>query len=136
MENRLKSLLAKINRSLCGSTKAKIEIKGVNISGTYVGGDLVVGNSVIIDGKTVIDSLCNIGPINIEVTGSLNSLNTVSGYVAVAGDVGDIKTTSGDVRVNQSCFGDVQTVSGDVQAGGNIAGNVRTVSGDIKGGRV
>ena len=135
MENPLNSLLAKIKRAVNTSPKAKIVISGVNISGSYVGGDLIVGSNVIIDGKTVIDNLCNIGPINIEVTGSLNSLNTVSGHVAVAGDVGDIKTTSGDVRVGQSCFGDVQTVSGDVEAHGAINGNVRTVSGDIKGGR-
>jgi len=132
MENPLKSLLAKIKRAVNTSPKAKIVISGVNISGSYIGGDLVVGNSVIIDGKTVVDSLCNVGPVKIEVCGSISELSTVSGDVVVAGDAGEIQTTSGDVRISQSCCGDIETTSGDVTVVGNLAGSVKTVSGDIK----
>lgn len=51
--------------------------------------------------------------------------------VEVKGDVGTVKTMSGDVKVTGN-VDEVETMSGDVRAGGNIT-KARTMSGDITG---
>ena len=118
----------------------------ININGkTYTGKNIQIDGkgNVIIDGKNVEsnDKVINIeitGDIqsldvascqSINVSGMVNTLNTVSGDVT-CGDVNlSVKTTSGDVKA-KNIGGSVTTISGDVEAD-KINGSVNTVSGDI-----
>lgn len=69
---------------------------------------------------------------------SVSSVDSSSAPVEIKGDVGNVRTTSGDVDISGSVSGDVQTTSGNVTAPGNVrqvkttSGNV-TVHGDVSG---
>lgn len=105
----------------------------------------IMEGKIIIDGKdctpdsknievTVNGDIKNlkIGACNsLQITGNVDDLVSISGDVNVAGGCGSVKTTSGDVDVQENVTGDVQTVSGDVKAH-TIHGKVKTLSGDIK----
>lgn len=107
----------------------KVTVNG-NVFQTNGGSLSIDGNgNVIINGETVL----NIESKNIEVNivGDVGNLQTTSGDIKVEGTVkGSVKTVSGDVQVNVGVTGDVQTVSGDVESP-QISGNVKTVSGNI-----
>lgn len=108
-----------------------IGINGV----TYINGVKIEGaQSITIDnGKVYVDGNLQediIAPsIEINVEGSVDSINTASGDVTVNGDVNSINTASGDVRCNE-VKGSVHTASGDVTCG-DVAGSVSTMSGDV-----
>lgn len=103
------------------------------INGNVVGGDLIIsseGSRVIINGQEYDTG--STMPITIIVEGNVTGrVETASGDVEVEGNVGNVKTMSGDVTVEASVSGDVSTMSGDVRAA-SIAGNVKTMSGDIR----
>jgi len=112
----------------------RIVINGQVISGDLIGGKgLTVtsnGDKILINGEEVLHTSDKW--INIHIEGDVDGdVNTVSGNVIVNGDVGNVKSTSGDVGVSGAVCGDVKTVSGDVEAG-QILGNTKTVSGDIR----
>lgn len=102
---------------------------------TNINGKVYRGNSVnIINGKVFIDGV-EATPdgkeINIAINGPVSTLTVdVCSKVAVIGNVGQIKTASGDVEVRGDITGSVQTMSGDVSAN-HINGAVSTMSGDI-----
>ena len=87
------------------------------------------GDKVIIDGVQQEGSLS--GPVSIQVTGDVQSIDGTAQSIAVTGSCGSVKTVSGDVRCGP-VTGGVQTVSGVVYCG-DVAGSVRTVSGDVRG---
>lgn len=66
--------------------------------------------------------------IKIEIKGEVQQLVTQSGDVMVNGNVGNVKTTSGDVSCGSAM--NISTVSGDVTCKGKPQ-YVNTVSGDI-----
>lgn len=122
---------------------AHISINGNNYSGTdvridngkvYINGNLVKGGdndktiNILIEGS--VDKLDIDYCSNIVVEGDVRSLNTTSGDVNANNVTGDLKTTSGDIKIKGNVGGSVNTVSGDVEAN-NINGNVKTVSGDV-----
>ena len=118
---------------------------------SYRGSNISVeGDSVILDDKILdeyrTEKIANIsivgdidsveGGSRVTVNGNVGLVRTVSGDIDIYGAVNKgITTTSGDVTVDSNVAGSISTVSGDVTAS-EIAGNVRTVSGDVttKGG--
>lgn len=107
---------------------ASISINGVSISG----GSVVIRNGkVIVDGKDVTPA--DAKEISITVNGNVNKVEVdACKTIDVTGDVGNVKTLSGDITVTGNVSGSVQTMSGDVDCGGNVAGSVSTMSGNVK----
>lgn len=92
--------------------------KNINITAGRI---VVDGVDVTPDGKTV----------NIEVHGNVTSLTAdYAKTIQVSGDVGALKTGSGDVQV-RGVTGGVETGSGDITCAA-VGGNVRTGSGDVE----
>jgi hypothetical protein len=111
---------------LFGKSKlGNVSINGKNYQGKNI---TITDSSVIIDGVVQGDRL--IGPINIEVNGGVNKLDTASGDVTVNGTCGSINTASGNVSCGDVLC-DINTASGDVSCR-DVGGNVTTVSGDLK----
>lgn len=101
-----------------------VTVNGKSYRGSSVS---IVGNKIVVDGVEQGGDL--VGPINVTVNGSAQSVQTASGNIEVHGAVGTVSTTSGDVRCDD-VQGGVSTVSGDVQCR-VIGGSVSTVSGDV-----
>lgn len=105
----------------------------ININNrTYSGNSVVITNGkVIVDGKDVTPEK-NEREINIIIEGNIDDLNVdACNKLSVNGNVGSVKTLSGDVDVDGYVSGSVSTMSGDVDCG-NVNGSVSTMSGDIK----
>lgn len=102
----------------------KVTIDGKSFTGSNIS---INNNKVIVDGVVQDGEL--IGDVNVVVHGDVELLENTSGTIK-AGNVGQVKTVSGDVDCCD-VSGNVQTVSGDVNCG-NINGSVKTVSGDVK----
>ena len=104
-----------------------INVNGKNYSGrsiTITNGKVIIdGNNVTPDGKE----------IKIAVQGDIDILEVdVCETVYVEGTVGQIKTSTGDVKVKGNIVaGNVKTMSGDITCL-NVSGDVKTMSGDIK----
>jgi hypothetical protein len=100
-----------------------------------VNGRVFSGNNLtIVNGRVIIDGVDQ-SPysktINIAVNGNIEKLEVdACSKIGVIGDVGNIKTQSGDVEVRGTVKGSVQTMSGDVECQ-QILGSVSTMSGDI-----
>jgi hypothetical protein len=96
----------------------------------YVGNSIVITNGkVIVDGKDVTPDSKE---INISVEGDVAELRVdACSRVSGAGNAGNVKTQSGDVKVAGDVTGNVQSMSGDVDCG-SIGGSVSTMSGDVK----
>ena len=109
---------------------ASISVNGVTIFGS--------GRSVVIrDGKVIIDDKdvtpADAKEISIMVNGNVDKVEAdACQTISVTGEVGNVKTLSGDVTVTGDVKGSVQTMSGDVDCGGSVAGSVSTMSGDVK----
>ena len=101
---------------------------------SYVGTQLTIdGIKIIIDGREVTEDHQQ-KEINIKVEGGLEKLDVSScRSLVVNGDVGSVKTVSGDIDC-RDIKGDVRTVSGDVNAH-DVGGSVNTISGDIRHAR-
>ena len=110
-----------------GKGKGRVVIDGREFSSGHV--TIEASGSVIVDG---VDQGSLVGPVNVELFGDVQTLETVSGDVDVSGSVGSISTQSGDVECGD-VTGNVSTMSGDVTCGG-IGGNVSTMSGDVFAG--
>ena len=95
----------------------------------YYGDKISINNNkVIIDGVNVTpeDTL----QVSIIVEGDIKSIDGATD-VKVLGNVGSVRTQSGDVEVGGNIEGSINTMSGDVKADGNIEGPTSTMSGDI-----
>ncbi len=91
---------------------------------------IIRGGRVIVDGKDVTPDAKE---INIVVNGNIDKVEAdACQKVSVTGDVGSVKTLSGDVDIGGDVKGSVQTMSGDIDCDGSIGGSVSTMSGDIK----
>ena len=95
----------------------------VTINGNVFSGRNIVisGDSVIIDGKQVLEGVSGI--VNVVVTGDLSSLKSNSSVEVNGNVLGDV-----DAGGSISC-GDV---SGDVDAGGSV--NCGNIAGDVDAG--
>ena len=108
-----------INGKSYGNLKGSISVSNGKV---YCNGHLVSDESGTPDKE-----------INIIVKGNVEGdVVITSGMVTVKGSCRSVKTTSGDVRVEEDVTGNISTVSGDVTCGNDIGGNVNTVSGDIR----
>lgn len=116
------------------------------INGRYIDGTNIIVNNgkVFVDGEDItpegknitiaiegsVDNLdvdyCN----NIYINGNANTVKTTSGDVTLNEVKGNISTTSGNVKCMGDCGGSINTVSGDVKTD-KIMGDVKTMSGDI-----
>lgn len=97
---------------------------------SYSGKNVVISNGkVIIDGN---DLTPDSKSINIDVNGNINEINAdFCNKIYVNGDVGVVKTKSGDVGVSGDVSGGIQTMSGDVDCR-NVNGPINTITGNIK----
>jgi hypothetical protein len=100
---------------------------------TYFGNSISISNGkVIIDGKESEPGESNGKIINITVTGNVEKLVVdVCDKISISGSVNSIKTVSGDVDVSGNVAGSINTMSGDVDCG-QVSGSVSTMSGNIK----
>lgn len=88
----------------------------------------IVNGKITVDGKDVTPDAKE---ISIVVNGAVERLDVdACRTVSVTGDVGNVKTMSGDVDVSGDVKGSVQTMSGSVSCG-NIAGGASSISGNI-----
>jgi hypothetical protein len=70
--------------------------------------------------------------INITVEGNIEELSVdCCNKISVTGDVGSVKTQSGDVDVTGNVNGSIQSMSGSVDCG-NVSGSISTMSGSVK----
>ena len=102
----------------------------IRINGTYIGNNLTIrDNKIIIDGK---DVTVDTKEVTISIDGNVEKLEVdYCQKLFVNGEVGHIKTLSGDVEVSGEVKGSIQTMSGDVDCG-NVNGSISTISGNIK----
>ena len=107
----------------------RIIINGVTIPGTAR--NITISNGqVIIDGKDVTPDAKE---ISITVEGDVDKLEAdACQTISVTGDVGNVKTLSGDVTVGGNVKGSVQTMSGDIACDGSIKGSTSSMSGNIR----
>ena len=94
-----------------------------------VDGDLSIRNGkVFVNGKEITTEGKT---INIAIEGNVENLQVdACDKIIVNGDIGKLRTTSGDVILNE-CKGDIQTTSGDVECHGDCQ-SINTVSGDVR----
>jgi cytoskeletal protein CcmA (bactofilin family) len=100
----------------------------------YAGGRnvRVVNNKVYVNDKLVNSD--DEKTINITINGNIESLQVdVCENVFVTGDVGEVETTNGSVKIEKNVAGNVKTTNGNVKVGGSIGGKCSTVNGSIKG---
>lgn len=128
-------------------------MNSIKINGTDIF-DLPAGsyqNVVIKDGQIIANGV-NITPeaktISIVITGDVQSFDVDNCQeIHVTGNVGNVRSGSGDVSVQSAVLGNIQTGSGDVEceqvhgsiqtgsgdvSARNVGGSVKTGSGDIK----
>lgn len=87
---------------------------------------LIRDQRVIIDGQDVTPDAKE---ISIVVNGTVESIQAdACSRISVTGDVGQVRTVSGNVEVAGRVAGSVQTVSGNVGCG-EVAGEVSTLAG-------
>lgn len=103
----------------------------INVNGkTYVGGKSIsiIGNKVYIDGK---DQTPDAKEIAIKVVGNIEKLEVdYANSIIVEGQVGSVKSSSGDISIKGNVAGSIISSSGDVSCS-NVGGDVNTSSGDI-----
>ena|ERR1035437_3204031 len=107
-----------------------ITINGNTISGNLSGRNIsITNNKIIIDG---VDVTPDSKEINITVSGNIEKLSAdCCNKIQVTGDVGSVKTQSGDVEITGNVNGSIQSMSGSVDCG-NVSGNISTMSGSVK----
>ena len=102
----------------------------ITINGkTYSGNNLTISNNrVYIDGKEQTEDSKT---INITVTGDINSIKVdACNDFTVTGSVGSVQTMSGDVECGD-VTGSISTMSGDVTCK-KVGGSVSSLSGKVK----
>ena len=94
------------------------------------------GNSISISGNKISIDGIDVTPeslqVKIIVEGNIDKINADNcNSISVTGSVNSISTMSGDVEIGGNVYGSISTMSGDVDCN-NIGGNISTMSGDIK----
>ncbi len=73
--------------------------------------------------------------IDISIPDNAHVIENISANLYIRGNCDFITSTSGNVNVG-SCNGNIKTVSGDVKIeSGSISGSIKTVSGNVKIGK-
>lgn len=124
------SVYQRIRQALSTGKGATVKINGSVVHGNVAGGVIINGDRVIINGEEIM-SLKGVGPVTIQIEGSVSELQVSTGSVVVGGDVFTANTVSGDVIIKGSVERSVKTVSGDVTVHESVGDRVETVSGDI-----
>lgn len=105
-----------------------ISINGQRISVQGNGNLTISNNKIFINGKQYE---CEEKNINITIAGNVDQLKVDNcDTIKVAGNVNDISTMSGSVKVEKDVFGSIKTMSGSVKCN-DVKGSVSTMSGDI-----
>ena len=110
-----------------------IKINGMTI--TTGGKSIVVNNGkVIVDGKPI--GLNKDDKVfKIEVHGDVDVLDVdVCEYIKVVGNVGDVKTSQGDIDIEGDVMDTVTNSQGNIKIGGDLNGNAKNSMGSIKAG--
>ncbi len=96
---------------------------------TFDGQNIIIRNGrVIVDGKDVTPE---VREINIVINGNIDTLVAdACQKISVTGDVGNLKTVSGNVDIKGSALGPVTTTSGDIICG-EVKNSISSVSGNI-----
>lgn len=94
------------------------------------------GNSISISGNKIIIDGIDVTPeslqVQIIVESNIESIKAdTCNTISVTGSVESISTMSGDVEIDGNISGSISTMSGDVDCN-NVGGNISTMSGDIK----
>lgn len=103
----------------------------ININGkTYqAGSSIVINDKIIIDGKDVTP---DDKEIKIVIQGDFEKLDVaMCETVYVEGNVGEVKTQAGDIKIKGNIEGNAKTMAGDITCL-NIGGQAKTMAGDIK----
>jgi hypothetical protein len=100
-----------------------------------INGQTYIGNSVTINNGKVTVNGNDVTPdsktITISINGNINDLKVdrcVS--IDVEGDVGNLKTTSGNVNVTGNVTDSIKLTSGDIKCN-DVGGSIKTTSGKI-----
>lgn len=116
---------------------SKIKTNKENMATININGGVYSGNNIsVINGKIIVDGV-NVTPgdskhIKIEVTGNIDKLTVdACNEISINGNVGTVKTMSGNVDVTGDIAGDIKTLSGNVDCD-DVSGNVKTMSGNIR----
>lgn len=86
----------------------------------------------MVDGKEISLEREESKVVNINIEGPVEKLEVgVCERVSVNGNVGNVRSQSGDISVTGLVAGSIQTMSGNVTCG-DVEGNISTMSGDIR----
>lgn len=114
-----------------GDREATVSINRV-VNRVVSNGSVVVSNGEVWINGQQVQIAQNVRNITIEIAGNINDLQVdACNSVSVHGNVGTIRTGSGNVNVTGNVDRDVQTGSGEIEVGENVGGNVTTGSGDV-----
>lgn len=105
-----------------------IVINGMSISSNN-GNMIMTNGKIFIDGKDVTPDAKE---IHVTVTGNIENLEIgACNDLQITGDVGSVKSGSGDIEIYGIVAGDVKAGSGNIHCG-NVGGSVKTGSGNIR----
>jgi len=104
---------------------SKFNINGMNFNGNTI---TISNNKVIVNGQDVTPDAKE---INITVEGNIEKIEAeYCNKINVTGEVGNIKTMSGDIEINGNVKGSIQTMSGSVGCR-DVSGSISSMSGNI-----
>lgn len=108
--NRINKLQESVEKNIVSNVTNSVIT--INNKG-YVGKSIsILNGKVYIDGSNVeVDGK----EININVNGNIDTLSVDACSKITVNDVGELKTTSGDVKILGIVKGDINTTSGDVK---------------------
>ena len=105
-----------------------ISINGRSFSGKNI---QVTNGKVFIDGvlqgEDIQDKVIN---IVVEGNPDLVTVDSCNEFI-VHGNVGKVKSATGDVEINGNVEGNVESSTGDISIWGTVGGDVETSTGDI-----
>ena len=90
----------------------------------------ITDEGIFIDGKP-IEEYKEPPVIKIEITGSVDAIESENADVTVNGPAGSVTTKNGNVQVSNGVRGNVDTKNGNVTVGGGVGGDVTTKNGNI-----
>ena len=94
------------------------------------GNMFITDEGIFINGKPV-EEYQEPPVIKIEITGSVDAIESENADVTVNGPAGSVTTKNGNVQVSGGVKGNVDTKNGNVTVGGGVGGDVTTKNGNI-----
>ncbi len=105
-----------------------IKINGISYSGDNIS---ITNNKIVVNGKDVTPIEKE---INISIDGDVDKLKIdFCNKITVNGNVGDIKSQSGNFEITGDVNGSIKTMSGNIKCN-KVKGSVSTMSGNINHG--